>query len=96
MAKVRITFGSAMGGGAPVYGCRPRASEAITSSASNQVTTEAAEIGEVITITALSDVDVSIGLSPDATSDVVDTITAGGVKSYGPASAGFKVAVVDA
>lgn len=96
MATVHITFGSAMGGGAPVNGCRPRAAESIASSATSQATTEVAEVGDIITVTALGDIFVSIGAAPIAANGVGDLIPAGGPKSYGPASAGFKVAVVDA
>jgi hypothetical protein len=96
MANIHITFHGAMGGGAPVSACAPFSSETITSSGSNQVTAISADSGDYVSVAALSDVYVSIGASPNAVSDERYLIPAGATQTFGPASRGFKVAVVDA
>jgi uncharacterized protein YcgI (DUF1989 family) len=97
MANIHITFHGAMGGGAPVSACVPFSSETITSSGSNQVTTISADSGDYVSVTALSDVYVSMGASPNAATDATRyLIPAGATQTFGPASRGFKVAVTDA
>lgn len=96
MAKVHITFHSAMGGGAPISGCRPHSAETIVSSGTSQATTISASVGDFISVTALSDVYSAIGTAPVAASGSGDLVPAGATKTFGPASAGFKVAIIDA
>lgn len=97
MATLAVTYGAAMGAGVPVYASIPRASEAITTSASSQATTATARSGDFASCTASGGaVWISIGQSPTAAAGTHYLIPDGATKDFGPLLEGDKVAVIDA
>lgn len=97
MADVRIRFGGVMGGGAPVYAPIPDATAKITSSASSQATTAAAEQNDYVTIKAIGGtVAFAIGPAPVAIATSGDVVADGERMDLGPLKAGDKVAIIDA
>ena len=98
MGTVHITFGGAMGAGAPVYPSKPRKSEAVTSSGTSASTTNAANGGEYARILSFdANVYVTVGASPTALASGAGMLacTSGGVLDIGPLKDGDKVAVID-
>lgn len=89
MALFKVSFGSAMGGGAPVVATIPREVETLTADGS---TTAKAEWGEVVTIYTDVAVHVAIGQSP-AAGTTTGYAQPAGVYSYGPCKVGDKVAI---
>lgn len=97
MATAHVTYGGAMGGGAPVHSPIPNASETITSAASNTQGTAAARSGDYATVDAEGgNIYVAFGQNPDATAEPRYRVQAGQVRDFGPMSEGDKVAVADA
>lgn len=97
MADIRIRFGALMGSGAPVYASRPKQTAKITSSASSQATTVAAEAGDYVTIKAIGGpVAFDIGPVPVAIATSGDVIGDGERMDFGPLQTGDKVAIIDA
>jgi hypothetical protein len=97
MATVHVRFGSVMGEGAPVYAPIPKTAATITSSASSQATTIAAEDSDYLTVTTSGGaVFIAIGQNPTAASGRGDLLPDGSSKDFGPLKTGDKVAVIDA
>lgn len=97
MATVHVTYGGAMGGGAPVNSPIPHASETITSAATNTQGAATARSGDYATVDAEGgNVYVAFGQNPDATAEPRYRVQAGQVRDFGPMSDGDKVAVADA
>lgn len=97
MATVKVSFGSAMAAGAPVFPTKSREAETITSSASSQQTTATARSNEYIHVTASGGaVHVQIGSNPTAASTSDWLLTDGETRTFGAAKEGDKVAVIDA
>lgn len=96
MADIRIRFGAVMGPSAPVYASHPKQTAKITSSASSQATTVAAESGDYVTIKAIGGpVAFDIGPAPVAIATSGDVVMAGETMDFGPLQTGDKVAVID-
>ena len=82
-------------GGSSIYS-EARTSETVTSSGTSAATAEAALAGEVVTVTAVDgSVYVAFGATPTASSASHDIVVSGTSKDF-RATAGHKVAVVDA
>lgn len=97
MADVRIRFGATMGAGSLVYSAHPKATAKITSSASSQATTAAAEAGDYVTVKSIGGaVAFDIGPAPVAIATSGDVIMSGESMDFGPLQTGDKVAVIDA
>lgn len=99
MGSIHIRMGGAMGGGAPVYATIPNATEEITSTASNTVSTISAESGDFIRVKNFGDVGVyiAVGKAPLATiAGKRDRLMPGEFMDLAPASRGDRVAVIDA
>lgn len=96
MADIRIRFGAVMGSSAPVYASHPKQTAKITSSASSQATTVAAEAGDYVTIRAIGGaVAIDISANPTAIATSGDVVASGETVDYGPLKIGDKVAVID-
>lgn len=97
MATAHVTYGGAMGGGAPVHSPIPNASETITSAVGNTQGTAAARSGDYATVDVEGgNVYVAFGQNPDATAEPRYRVQAGQVRDFGPMSEGDKMAVSDA
>lgn len=94
MATVHVEMGAVMGGGAPVYS-GIRASQTITSSGSNQVSTIIAESGEYARITAGGGA-VYVAVGKAASSDPRRYLLAGQTIDIGPLSRGNTINIIDA
>lgn len=98
MATVEIAFGSPIDRNGPMDFAYPVASQIITSTASNQVSTAVASAGnQSVTVTSIGGaVRVNIGLSPNATSGThIRIVGDGQSRAFGGVSAGHAVAIVD-
>lgn len=96
MGTVNVTFGKAMGGGAPVYATKPRSAENVTTSTSSAQSTNTAEPGDFVSITALdANVYVSIGTNPTAVAGSGYCVLSGQTKDFGPCAMGDKVALIE-
>lgn len=97
MADIRIRFGAVMGSSAPVYASHPKQTAKITSSATSQSTTAAADSGDYVTIKAIGGpVAFDIGPVPVAIATSGDVVMAGETMDFGPLQTGDKVAIIDA
>lgn len=96
MADIRIRFGAVMGGGAPVYASRPKASQKITSSGTSQASTYSADDGDFVTVFALTGaVAIDISANPTAIATSGDVVPSGATRDFGPLKAGDKIAIID-
>lgn len=98
MASIHIRFGEAVGMGAPVMSALPRKSEVVTSSASSATTTNTANQGDFVRISAIDgSVYFTVGSSPTALNTGVgmDVALSGSYVDIGPLKDGEKVAVID-
>lgn len=99
MATVEVAFLSPVDRASALDNAYPDAVQVITSSASNQISTaEAAATGQTVIVTSIGGaVKISIGASPNATSDAkVRFIPDGQSRAFGGVQIGHKVAVADA
>lgn len=97
MAKVAITMGEAMGGGAPIYAPITKRTLTVTSTASSTVAAITAAGGETCSVTSFDgNIMVAIGKSPVASPTTGYPLQAGGTKDFGPMSPGDTVAIIDA
>lgn len=97
MAKVYVTLGRVMGGGAPVYAPTPSASGAvITSSSSSQTAAPVAGDGDYATIYASGGaVRIAVGPTPTAVLNAGRPVGDGQTIDIGPLKLGDKIAVID-
>lgn len=98
MANIQIRFGEAMSGTAPVYSRLPRKSEKVTSSGTSAQSTNTANGGEIVTVTAIDgSIYALIGSNPTALASGagMEAIPSGSSKDFGPLKDGDKVAVID-
>lgn len=94
MATAHVTFGAAMGGGAPVYAPKPKQAEALTvggTAASTDITAESGDYASVVAVDA--DIYVVVG-SEDASATNGYLIPVGQARDFGPCSAGDTVSAI--
>lgn len=97
MAKVYVSFGRVMGGGAPVYAPTPSSSSpAITSSATSQQASIIAGDGDYATVFATGGaVRIAFGPTPTAVANSGRVIGDGQSIDLGPLKNGDKIAIID-
>jgi len=97
MAKVYVSFGRVMGGGAPVYAPTPSSSSrAITSSASSQQASITAGDGDYATVLATGGaIRIAFGPSPIAVEDSGRVVGDGQSIDLGPLKNGDTIAIID-
>ncbi len=91
MATVKISFGSAMGAGAPVLASKPHQVETL---ASDGASTIIARDGDYATLYASAPIHVDIGPAPAAGAST-GYAQGEGTWTYGPLKAGDRVAVAE-
>ena len=98
MASIHIRFGEITPGSDPVFQRVPRKSETVTSSGTSAQSTNTANSGEYVCITALDGSVYSlVGENPTALASGagMEAIPSGGFKVFGPLKDLDKVAVID-
>ena len=94
MATAHVTFGAAMGGGAPVYAPKPKQAEALTVSSTAAATDIAAESGDYASVVAVdADMYVVVGAG-DASATNGYLIPAGQTRDFGPCKMGDTVSAI--
>jgi len=97
MAKVYVSFGRVMGGGAPVYSPTPSSSSAVitTSGASQQASIVAGD-GDYATVYATGGaIRIAFGPSPIAVANSGRVVGDGQSIDLGPLKNGDKIAIID-
>lgn len=94
MATAHVTFGAAMGGGAPANAPRPKKAEALTVSGTAAATDITAEDGDFASVVAVdADMYVVVGAG-DASATNGYFIPAGQIRDFGPCKMGDTVSAI--